>query len=388
MSDHPMPPQRQTRMTNVKWIGALVLMGLVCLLLGATGMGIYKWATTNRAPITTRPGVQNDGNRNTTDQENVIANVVEKVSPSVVSITTNVQQQSVFGVVQGQAAGTGVVVSADGYVLTNKHVLADANAVQVVTSDGTAYTDVKIVGSDPLNDVAFLKINGAKNLTAAELGDSSTLRVGQEIIAIGNSLGQYHNTVTSGIISGKGRPIQAGDGNGQSTENLTDLLQTDAAINPGNSGGPLLNRSGQVVGINTAVAQNAEGIGFAIPINATKGALKSVLAGDGVRRAYIGLRYVPLSPEVAKQYNVSVRQGAYIVSNGAAESVQSGGPADKAGIKEKDILTKINGLEIGQNGGMSSLIGEYAPGDTITVDLLRAGQAKQVKVTLGSYGSN
>lgn len=360
---------------------ALLVVALVSMIVVG---GYFAWQASRKTPVS-RQTVVNDGNKTLTDQESVIANVAEKVSPSVVSITTSVQQQSFFGVQEGQAAGTGIIVSKDGYILTNKHVVSGASDVQIVTSDGKTYTDVKIVGTDPLNDVAYLKVNGVKDLAAAELGDSSTLRVGQTVIAIGNSLGQYQNTVTSGIISGKGRPVTAGDAGGQSTETLTDLLQTDAAINPGNSGGPLLNRVGQVIGINTAVAANAEGIGFAIPINATKGTLKSVLEGNGVRRAYLGLRYLPITPEVATQYKLGVARGAYVVSSGANEAVQAGGPADKAGIKDKDIITKINDVEVGVIGGVSSLIGEYAPGDTIKVELLRGGRTVATQVTLGSY---
>lgn len=272
--------------------------------------------------------------------------------------------------------------------MTNRHVVSGASKVQIVTSDGATYTDVQVVGTDPLNDVAYLKANGVNSLTPATLGDSSTVRIGQQVIAIGNSLGQYQNTVTSGIISGKGRPVAAGDSSGGSTESLTDLLQTDAAINPGNSGGPLLNSSGQVIGMNTAVAANAQGIGFAIPINATKGTLKSVLAGKGVQRAYLGLRYVPLTPSVAKQYNLSVTQGAYVTGSNSSSGVVADSPADKAGVKDKDIITKINGLTVGQQGGVSSMIGEYAPGDTVELTIVRDGRTITIKVTLAAYSGS
>lgn len=252
-------------------------------------------------------------------------------------------------------------------------------------ADGTTYSSVELVGTDPLNDVAFLKVNGVSNLSPAELGDSSTVRVGQEVVAIGNSLGQYQTTVTSGIISGKGRPIQASDGAGATAETLVDLLQTDAAINPGNSGGPLLNRAGQVIGINTAVAANAQGIGFAIPINATKGALKSVLAGKGVQRAYLGMRYVALTAATAKKYDVSSKQGAYIFAEEGQPAIIEDSPAQKAGLKDKDVVTKINGLAVGSEGGVSSLIGEYAPGDTVELTVLRGGKEIVLKATLGSY---
>ena len=359
---------------------------IVILLIAAVGLGVGYWyVATNHSPVTPATVVKDDGNLNSTSTEDAITRVVEKVSPSVVSIVTNTTQRTIFGAAEKQAAGTGIIVSKDGYILTNNHVVASATKVQVVMTDGTIFDDVEVVGSEPQNDVAYLKVRGAKDLTPAELGDSSTLRVGQQVVAIGNALGQYQNTVSSGIISGKGRPISAQSEQGGSTESLTDLLQTDAAINPGNSGGPLLNYSGQVVGINTAVASDAEGIGFAIPVNATKGTLKSVLAGKGVERSYIGLRYVEITAAVAKEYELPVRQGAYIYGSSSGAAVATGGPAAKAGLKEKDIITKINGKSVGTAGGVATLIGEYTPGDTIEVTYLRDGKEKTAKVTLGLY---
>lgn len=378
------PVEKKPRFTKFK-IGLLLLLTAVLFTgLGAAGVAIYSLLSGNRSPLTTHQTLTNDGNLRSTPEETAVSGVVDKVSPSVVSILTNMQVNSIFGTANEQAAGSGIIMSADGYIMTNKHVVADASSVSVALSDGTAYENVKVVGTDPMNDVAYLKIDGVSNLTPATLGDSSTVRVGQSVIAIGNSLGQYQNTVTTGIISGKGRPVEAGDSNGNATESLTDLLQTDAAINPGNSGGPLMNSAGQVIGMNTAVAANAQGIGFAIPIDATKGTLKSVLAGKGVQRAYLGLRYVPITADIAKRYNLNVKQGAYIVSN-SGSAIMSGSPADKAGVKDKDIITKINGLEVGPQGGVSSLIGEYAPGETIELTIVRGGATRQVKVTLDAY---
>jgi len=374
----PAPAKKKNRV-----VGAVVAI----VLLGLAAAGLYYWYThTNFASITERETVKNDGNLTSTATEDLITKVVEKVSPSVVSIVTNTTTQTIFGAAEQQAAGTGVIISKDGYILTNNHVIDGASKVQVVTTEGTTYEGVKVIGSDPLNDIAYLKIDGVDNLKPAEIGDSSSVRVGQQVIAIGNALGQYQNTVSSGIISGKGRPVSARSENDESsTESLTDLLQTDAAINPGNSGGPLLNFSGQIVGINTAVASDAQGIGFAIPINATKGTTKSVLAGDGVQRSYLGLRYVEITPAVAKQYNLPVKLGAYVATSGTDVAVVAGSPAAKAGLVEKDILTKINGQVVGSAGGVSTLVGTYAPGDTITVTYLRDGAERTAKVTLGVY---
>lgn len=386
--EQPIAPQaapvRKRRVSRrIVWI-------LVALLLfaGISAYGGYRVADIVRqqgiAGVTPRPTVSNDGNQVVTEAEASISGVVEKVAPSVVSIVTETQAQSLRGVTTEAGAGTGMIVSKDGYVMTNKHVIDGTDAVSVVLSDGTTYDKVKLVGADPLNDIAFLKIEGASNLPTVELGDSSSLRVGQSVVAIGNSLGQYQNTVTSGIVSGVGRPVSAQSGT--SVENLNDLIQTDAAINPGNSGGPLLNLQGQVIGINTAIAEDAQSVGFALPINATKGVLKGVLAKGKVERAYIGVNYVTITPEVAKQYNLSVKTGAYVMASGSGRAaVISGSPADKAGVKEKDIITKVNGVEVGKAGDVASLVGEYAPGDTIELTVLRDGAVQVLTVTLVAY---
>lgn len=379
--------RKPNKVSHSRRIARYFTVGIVLIALGAFGAWyVLERPPTNNEPVTQRQSLESDGNLNPTDDEGIITRVVEKAAPSVVSITTRTQVASIFGTASQAGAGSGVIVSEDGYIITNKHVVADIDALRVVTSEGRIFEDVSVVGTDPLNDIAYLKIKSASGLTPAELGDSSTIRVGQGVIAIGNSLGQYQNTVTSGIISGKGRPVTAqSESGGGSIETLTDLLQTDAAINPGNSGGPLLNRAGQVIGINTAVAADAQGIGFAIPINATKGILKSVQAGKGVQRAYLGLRYVPITAEVAEQYDLNkAGEGAYVTSNRGA-AVQSGGPADQAGIKDGDIIMKINGLLVGPQGGVSSLIGEYAPGDTVEITVERGGRELTLKATLGAY---
>lgn len=374
-------PKRQGAMSRRK-VAALVLV--LAIVFG--GALLYDRTHSNGGLATQLDKPAVDGNKTLTAAEATVTSVSDKVSPSVVSIVTNITQQSYFGTTSGEAAGTGIIVSSDGYILTNKHVVSGAKSVQVITADGTTYDNVTVLGTDPLNDVAFLKIKDASGLAAVTLGDSSTVRVGQSVVAIGNALGQYQNTVTSGIISGLGRPVQAGDSTGSATESLTDLFQTDASINPGNSGGPLLNMAGQVIGINTAVAQDAQGIGFSIPINATKGMLKSILAGKGVQRAYLGVRYIEITPDVAKKYNLSVKQGAYVYTENAV-AVVAGSPADKAGVKEKDVITKVNGLAVGKNGGVSSLVGAYAPGDTISLTVLRDGHEQDLQVTLDTYKS-
>lgn len=382
-------PDRNVAPVVKRHRGRLITFVIGVALFAAAGFGgakLYSVLMADNEDGTTaqHAPLANDGNKNITSEEENIASVADKVSPSVVSIITSSRNSSYFGSSEEQGAGTGIIVSKDGYILTNKHVVEGASTVEVILSEGTSYKNVRVLGSDPLNDVAFLKIADVNNLPAVEMGDSSSVRVGQKVVAIGNSLGQYQNTVTSGIISGTGRPVSAQSGN--SVEHLTDLLQTDAAINPGNSGGPLLNLSGQVIGINTAIAEDAQGIGFSIPINATKGILKGVLAGKGVERAYLGINYLPITADVAEQYNLSVKKGAYVFAN-SGPSIAAGSPADKAGIKDKDIIVKVGGVEVGDKGGVSSLVAEYTPGDTITVTVQRGGELVTVKVTLAAYKS-
>ena len=369
---------------KIRWvIIAIIIVFIALVVMVAALLMQLSHSSTPSGNVSTHQSLSDDGNKSVTQEEEDIASVAEKVSPSVVSITTKSQSASpYFGTQEEEGAGTGIIVSKDGYILTNKHVIDGASTVGVVLADGTTHTDVKVLGTDPLNDVAFLKVNDVSNLPAAELGDSTSVRIGQKVVAIGNSLGQYQNTVTSGIISGTGRPISAQSGN--SVESLTDLLQTDAAINPGNSGGPLLNLKGQVIGINTAIAQDAQGIGFSIPINSAKGILKGVLAGGEVKRAYMGVNFVPITADVAQHYNLSVKKGAYVY-NGDQSAVVPGGPGDKAGIKDKDIITKVGGIEVGDRGGIASLVGEYAPGDTIQLTILRNGQTLTLNVTLEAY---
>jgi serine protease Do len=328
--------------------------------------------------------------RTVVEQEGaLIADVAKQVSPSVVSVTTQgTAPTGYFGQQQqSEGAGTGIIISHDGYILTNKHVVPDGtNKVEVVTADGTTYNSVTVVGSDPSNDIAFLKINGAKNLQAATIGDSDKVQVGEKVVAIGNALGQFQNSVTQGIISGKGRPLQATDSDqsGQNSESLTNLFQTDAAINPGNSGGPLVNMNGEVVGINTAVAENAQGIGFAIPINDAKGVIGSVLHEGKIVKPFLGVQYIMLNASVAKQLNASIDHGALVYTD-QDSAVVSGSPADKAGIKRGDVITKINGKDLGSAYSLSSALGNFKPGEQVTLTIHRDGKDSDVKVTLTQY---
>ena len=359
----------------------VVVIALAWLGVGATML--VRWLDGGQQPEVSDQG----SNVVISQKEADLAELVEKTSPTVVSIVTSQVSGQGFFQQEVEGAGTGIVISEDGYILTNKHVISEARSVQVVMSDGTRYSDVAVVGSDPLNDIAFLKVKNVSDLKVATLGDSGAMRVGQDVIAIGNSLGQYQNTVTSGIVSGLGRPVTAASSELNSrVESLTDLLQTDAAINPGNSGGPLINSAGQVVGINTAIAADAQGIGFAIPINAAKGMIRGVIANGKVEKAYLGVQYVAITPDVRTQYKLSVDQGA-LVRSGSGSAVESNGPADKAGIKDGDIITKVNEKSVGNQGGLGSLVAEFMPGEKVTLTIIRDGKEQQKTLTLGAYKS-
>lgn len=330
-------------------------------------------------------------------ESQLISDIAKVVSPSVVSVdvTSSAQQTDFFGrsrPIEQQSAGTGIIISEDGYIVTNRHVVdANASKVSVTLSDGTRLDDVEVIGrtssADTL-DIAFLKIKDAKGekLTPAKLGDSSNVQVGDKVVAIGNALGQFQNTVTSGIISGFGRNLEAGSGDGEESESLQNLFQTDTAINEGNSGGPLVNINGEVVGINTAVAAGgAENIGFAIPINDVQGLIKSVLKTGKLERSYLGVRYVTLTDEYAYEYNLDIKRGAYLAPSQEAPAVIPGSPAEKAGIKEKDIITKVDGTAIDERNSLVSLVSRKAVGEQVELTVIRDGKEQTIKVTLEAY---
>lgn len=319
--------------------------------------------------------------------EGSITSIANAVSKSVVSIVTSTDQKSFFSneTTSQTAAGTGFILSSDGYVATNKHVVSGASKIGVILDNGTAYEDVELVGTDPLNDFAIIKINNVNNLSPVKLGDSKTTSAGQQVVAIGNALGAYQNSVTSGIISGKGRSLTATDSGRTQYETLSDMIQTDAAINGGNSGGPLVNAAGEVIGINTAYASQGNNVGFAIPISSVKGIIKNVLSGKGFERAVIGVRYINLTPTIAKEKNLSVTRGALIASSKNNKAIISGSAGDKAGLKENDIITAVNGTEIGNSGSLSSLIGEYSVGDTVKITVVRGGKTETLGLTLAAY---
>lgn len=365
--------------------GAAIAISVLALALGAGGLGFGLMAYQKTSTPLTFLNSGVDGN-SANFVEGSIAEIADKVSVSVVSIVTSTKTTNFFGQdYESAAAGTGIIVTSDGYILTNKHVINGATSITVVLDDGTTYENVELVATDPLNDVAFLKIKDVSGLTAATLGDSKTLSVGQQVMAIGNALGQYQNTVTVGVVSGLGRSITASDGSGYNTETLNDMVQTDAAINSGNSGGPLVNAAGEVIGINTATSTSAENMGFAIPISSVKGMLKQLVETGKAERTYLGVYSAEITPEVAKAYNLPVNSGAYLYSSSTYSAIVKDSPAAKAGLKDKDIVTKVNGVEVGKAGTLADLIGEYKPGDTVQLTVIREGNEIAVNVTLEGY---
>jgi len=321
------------------------------------------------------------------NEESDVISVVKAVGPSVVTVSAvapkrNVIQFSPFGgFSQGttggipQDIGSGFVVSSDGLVVTNKHVVADTSLTyKVSTSDGKTY-DTKTINRDPSNDIAVIKIE-AVGLKPVELGDSGNLQVGQFVIAIGTALGEFRNTVTTGVISGLGRGIDAGSNFQGYVERLDNVIQTDAAINPGNSGGPLLNSAGQVIGINVAVAQGANNIAFSIPINTVKDALTAYKQnGKFPAKAYLGAEYRMLSTQVALLNQVP--QGAYIVN------VIASSPAEKAGVMRGDVIFKVDGQALTDtNEGLAKIISAKKVGDTLKLSIWRDGSEKDISVTL------
>lgn len=333
------------------------------------------------------------------NEESVVIDVAENVSPSVITISISTTQKTLelpgfgqlpfyFGVPQGtqqqieQDIASGFVISQDGLIVTNKHVVSDTSAkYKVITKDDKTY-EVEKIYRDPANDIAILKIDSSAGsgqvLKPVEMGDSGNLKVGQFVIAIGTALGEFRHTVTTGVISGIGRSITAGSPLEGYVEQLDNVIQTDAAINPGNSGGPLLNSAGQVIGINVAVSLEGQNIGFALPINIVKDSIKNFNETGQFSRPFLGVRYRMISKEVAILNEVP--EGAYVVE------VISGSPADRAGIKIGDILTYMDGKRIQEaEGGLAKLISEKKVGETVELTIWRNGQELKARTVLTEF---
>ena len=318
------------------------------------------------------------------DESSAIIRAAEKVSPAIVTIAVSgaaADPNDPFSGVPQSGVGSGVIFDSNGWIITNKHVAADAQTLTVTLEDGREFPG-KVYGIDTLTDLAIVKVD-ATGLPTAPIGDSSTAKVGQLAIAIGSPLGTYTNSVTAGILSAFGRTITVQDGT-----IIRNLIQTDAAINPGNSGGGLLDSAGNVIGINTAVAQTAEGIGFAIPINIARPIMQQALAGQDLARPWIGVYYVAITPALAEANRLPVQQGAWLSAQDATgqakDPIVAGSPAAAAGLRDGDIITAVDGTEIGPRSPLDDILTQFAPGRTVALDVLRDGQKIALTLTLGT----
>jgi serine protease Do len=309
-------------------------------------------------------------------ESSAIIEAVNRVAPAVVTIQTT--GGGILGTTSG--TGSGVVYDATGWILTNRHVVEGAQSLVVALSDGRTFPG-EVYGIDTLTDLAIVKVDGS-DLPTAPIGSSLGLQPGQLAIAIGNPLG-YENTVTTGIVSGLGRQVTASDVTQTSAETLRNLIQTDAAINPGNSGGPLVNSAGQVIGINTAVSTAAQGLGFAIPIDVARPIMQQALAGEPLTRPWIGVYYIPITPALADAQNLPVDYGALVAASGSQSPVIAGSPAERAGLRAGDVIVALDGESLSAETDLSMLLLPHAPGDTITLRVLRDNSVRELTVTLG-----
>jgi len=335
-------------------------------------------------------------------EESLVTAAVEKADPAVFSIVVTKDVPTIeryydfFGPFNFQiprergrgtekrevGGGTGFIISTDGLALTNRHVVADTAAAYTALTNDSAKHEVTVVAKDTILDIAILRLKGGP-FTALALGDSDKIKVGQTAIAIGNALGEFENTVSVGVISGLYRSIVAADDFGE-TEQLDEVIQTDAAINPGNSGGPLLDLRGRVIGVNVAVARGSENIGFALPINLIKSIIESVKKNNKIIRPYLGIRYTKITPELKEKNDLLFDYGA-LVARGetvADLAVIPGSPADKAGIVENDIILEIDGVKLADDKNLSSIIRRQAVGERITLKIFHRGETKTVTVRL------
>jgi len=278
--------------------------------------------------------------------------------------------------------GSGFIISPDGYVLTSNHVVSERDADYTIIYEPNKIYPAKVISRDPINDVAILKIS-AKNLPYLDLGDSDKIELGEGVVAVGNALGEFHDTVSTGVVSGLSRYITAFSGISRQAEMLRGLIQTDAAINPGNSGGPLVNEQGKVIGINTAVVMGAQNIGFAIPINYAKKDLDEVKKYGRIKRPFLGVKYIILNKEISEKNKLAVDYGALIVRETLGESaVIKGSAAEKAGLKEFDIILECNNEKINEENPLSHILQKHQINEEISLKVLRAGKETIVKVKL------
>ena len=385
----PVPAERPRRRGSVagpvlaaSLLSAVLASGGTLLALNSTG-ALDRTSTPAATPAGATVSAQQPL---TIDESSAIIQAAEKVSPAVVRIAIEGTDENQLGGDIPSGVGSGVIFDATGWILTNRHVVEDSSEMTVELKDGREFPGT-VYGIDTLTDLAIVKIepDGEDALPTAPIGDSGELKVGQLTIAIGSPLGTYSNSVTSGIVSATGRSITVEDGT-----RLDNLIQTDAAINPGNSGGPLLDAGGNVVGVNTAIASDSNGIGFAIPINIARPIMQQAVAGQELARPYIGIRYVAIDVQLARDLDLPVENGAYVTvldpegQPSEEEAVVPDGPAADAGIRDGDIILTLEGQPIDVEHPLNASLSQFAPGQTVTLEILRDGERQNVDVTLGT----
>jgi S1-C subfamily serine protease len=366
----------------------MLIMGLIlgAVLGGVTGGLVARNAlqtqpTPNAAMSNAVPVVSASSARAASDSNQAVVAAVKRVGPAVVTVVNTMPQQRVFGffgdsIQQPKGSGSGVIISPQGYIVTNNHVVENYEALQVIFADGTT-VPADLVGTDQFADLAVIKVNGSVP-AVAELGDSDKLQIGEAVIAIGSPLGDFKNTVTFGVISGLGRSLGIEEGS-----TYEKMIQTDAAINQGNSGGPLVNLAGQVVGINTAIVRGnstssavAEGLGFSIPAQTVSDIASQLIAQGYVERPYLGVRWQLISPEIARANNLPMDWGVY-VQNVVAEAT-----ADRAGVQRGDIITKIGTEAISDENGFANLLNHHKVGENVAIEVWREGRTLTLNAVL------
>ncbi len=362
----------------------LTVAGTACTL-GSTTATKDAAAATTASPSTSPTTSSNDNsNSNAANAMNGFNQVVQETKPAVVQITNlQASPQQYTSPTVPAGVGSGFIYDDQGHILTNNHVVEGAQKLQVALPDGRTFS-ANMIGTDPQTDLAVIQING-DNLPTARIGSTDNVKVGDWAVAIGNALALKGGpTVTTGVVSALGRTVQepGGQNSNQAGPFLFNVIQTDAAINPGNSGGPLVNVDGQVIGINTLVAQqtssgaNVQGIGFAISIDTAMNIAHQLVQNGQVNHAYLGIGYVPLNPAIAAQLNINTSNGVVVMQ------VQQGSPAEKAGLQQGDVITKINGNELDSDSALAQAIANQKPGDQVTLTVLRNGNTQQMQVTL------
>lgn len=381
----------------MSWKRIFYVLFIVVIALGAAlggalvgGIAVYRAVNTKTSSAVTvtqpapQPLLNNSAPTQTTqiqvessNIETAVTQAVDKIGPAVVTVvSTTSGQMTPFGLsAEQQASGSGVIVSKNGQILTNNHVVEGANQVSVIFANGDQRS-AKIVGADQFADLAVLQVEGDMP-SVAVLGNSDTLKPGETVIAIGSPLGDFKNTVTVGVISATGRSLDTGNG-----YQLEGMIQTDAAINHGNSGGPLVNLAGQVVGINTLVVRNsnsgdvAEGLGFAIPANTVQAVANQIITKGYISRPYMGISWQWITPEISQTYNLPVQWGVYV------SAVENGSPADQGGIQRGDIITAVGGVSLDSDHTYVNTLFNHQPGETVAVDINRQGQTKSLQIKL------